>query len=377
MKKLLSLILALALLISFAGCAGPNNPATPAPTPSAQATSAAPEATPEPTLDPNAKRTFTDSSGRAVEVPVNITKIAITGPLAQIVVFALAPDLLAGIASEWDEAAALYLDTKYYELPVLGQLYGGKGELNLETLLASGAQVVIDVGEAKGTIVEDMDALQTQTGIPFIHIDASVQTMGDAYAMLGELLNMQEQAAVLADYCDATLARVQAIAQGAEPVKLLYVTGAEGHNVIAKGSYHAGVIDMLSDNLAIVAEPSGKGTGNEVDMEQILAWNPEVIVFDPSSVFASVGADAAWQGLAAIQSGKYYEAPFGPYNWMGFPPSAQQYLGMLWMAKLLYPEAANYDLYDEAKQYFSLFYHSELTQAQYDALVANSAGKTA
>ena len=268
MKKLLSLLLALALLAGFAGCAGPGE--TPA-TPAATQTAPALETTPEPTADPDAPRIFTDSSGRAVEVPANIATIAVTGPLAQIVVFALAPDLLAGIASEWDEAAALYLDAGYYELPVLGQLYGGKGELNLETLLASGAEVVIDVGEAKSTIVEDMDSLQAQTGIPFVHIDATVQTMGAAYAMLGELLNMREQAAALAEYCDAALAKAQAVAHGAEPVKLLYVTGAEGHNVIAKGSYHAGVIDMLSDNLAAVAEP-GKGTGNEVDMGNT-AWN--------------------------------------------------------------------------------------------------------
>ena len=59
---------------------------------------------------------------------------------------------------------------------------------------------------------------------------------------------------------------------------------------------------------------------------------------------------------------------------MGFPPSVQRYLGMLWMAKLLYPESAEYDLYAEAAEYFRLFYHSELTEAQYGALVANSIG---
>lgn len=44
-------------------------------------------------------RVFTDSCGRAVTVPVNVEKIAISGPLAQIVVFALAPDKLVGIAN--------------------------------------------------------------------------------------------------------------------------------------------------------------------------------------------------------------------------------------------------------------------------------------
>ena len=102
---------------------------------------------------------FTDSLGREVEVPANITKVAVSGPLAQIVLFAICPDELVGIANEWDSVAQGFFDEKYYDLPVLGQLYGGKGELNLETLLASGAEVVIDVGEPKGSAKEDLDAL--------------------------------------------------------------------------------------------------------------------------------------------------------------------------------------------------------------------------
>ncbi len=56
---------------------------------------------------------------------------------------------------------------------------------------------------------------------------------------------------------------------------------------------------------------------------------------------------------------------------MGFPPSVQRYLGMMWMAQLLYPQEAQYnDLYGEVAEYFSLFYHSELTEDQYNTLVA-------
>jgi iron complex transport system substrate-binding protein len=47
---------------------------------------------------------------------------------------------------------------------------------------------------------------------------------------------------------------------------------------------------------------------------------------------------------------------------------------MMWMAQLLYPDTAQYDLYTEAKEYFKLFYHCDLSQEQYDALVANSIG---
>ena len=324
------------------------------------------------TSDEAATRVFTDSCGREVTVPANVEKVAVSGPLAQIVVFAMAPDKLVGIANAWDESAAQFLDTKYYDLPLLGQLYGGKGEMNLETLLAAAPDVVIDVGEPKGSIVEDMDALQEQTGIPFVHIDAYLASMDNTYAMLGDLLAMPNEAQGRADYCRYAYDRAVEIANSVEKANLLYITGDEGLNVIAKGSYHAEAIDLLANNLAVVEEPSSKGTGNEVDMEQILNWNPDVILFAPGSIYASVGTNENWQTVTAIKNGTYYEVPMGPYNWMGFPPSVQRLLGMTWMAKILYPDAADYDLYTEVSTYFQLFYHCELTQTQYDALVGGS-----
>ena len=355
-QRLLALLLALVMTLSLAACGAQKAPTEDGNT--------APET-----------RVFTDSVGREVTVPVQIDQVAVSGPMAQIVLFALCPDKLVGISNAWDESAAQYLDTEYYNLPLLGQLYGGKGELNLETLLESGAQVVIDVGEAKGSIVEDLDALQEQTNIPFVHIDAALASMDETYTLLGDLLGMPDEAKALADYCRSTYDRALTIADSVEKANLLYITGDAGLNVIAQGAYHAEVIDLLSNNLAVVDDPSSKGTGNEVDMEQILNWNPDVILFAPDSIYDTVAGDAAWQGVTAIQNGAYYEVPMGPYNWMGFPPSVQRLLGMLWMAKVLYSEAADYDLYTEAAEYFKLFYHCDLTQEQYDALVANSLGR--
>ena len=129
---------------------------------------------------------------------------------------------------------------------------------------------------------------------------------------------------------------------------------------------------MMSSNAAVVDEPSSKGTGNEVDMEQILLWNPDVILFAPNSIYDTAADDAAWQQLTAIQTGHYYEVPLGPYNWLGFPPSVQRYLGMLWLSDLLYPEQANYDLFSEVSRYYQLFYHRSLSREQFDALTCHS-----
>ena len=352
-KKLLALLLAVVMVLGLMACG-----------------------TKKKEEDPNATRTFTDSTGREVEVPVQIDKVALSGPMAQIVLFALCPDKLVGVSNAWSKEAQEYLDEKYFNMPQIGQLYGGKGVLNLETLLQSGAQVVIDVGEPKGSIKEDMDSLQQQTGIPFIHITADTESYPAAYRMLGDLLNMKDEAQTLAAYCEKIYARTVSIAGSVEKANVLYVTGDAGQNVIASGSYHAEILDLLTNNLAVVDDPSSKGTGNEVSMEQILTWNPDVVVFAPESIYATVQDDAAWQSVTAIKNGAYYEVPFGPYNWMGFPPSVQRYLGMMWLSKVLYPDAtAQYDLFDDVHEYYELFYHCDLTRAQYDALVANSLGK--
>ena len=282
--------------------------------------------------------------------------------------------MLVGFSTDWSEEVEAYIPEEYLALPTIGQLYGGKGELNLEELLSSGAQIVIDVGEPKKTIIEDMDGLQEQTGLPFVHITLTLAEPEEAYAKLGELLNLEERGQEFADYCSNVYEKANAISNEVEKKNLLYVAGENGLNVIAKDSFHAEVIDLLSNNLAVVDEPSSQGMGNEVDMEQILNWNPDVIIFAPDSIYDTVQDLPEWQSITAIQNGDYYEVPFGPYNWLGFPPSVQRYLGLLWMADLLYPDAVDYNIEEEVQQYFEMFYHTELSEEQYQKLIENSIG---
>ena len=323
------------------------------------------------------KSVFVDSCGREVLVDKEITKVALSGTLAQIVVFALAPEKMVGLVSEWDSMAKEYLATEYYQMPVIGQLYGGKGEINLEELLAVAPQLVIDIGEAKEGMAEDLDALQQQTGIPFVHIDAYLDNTAEMFRIVGDLLGAEEQAEKLATYWTTHFDMVNDILAevGESKAELLYIAGDEGLNVIANGAYHSEVIDMFSNNIAIVENPSSKGTGNEVDMEQLLMWNPQYLIFDSESIYDQVAERPEWQNMDAVKAGRYYEVPAGPYSWLGFPPSVQRILGMMWMEQLFYPEYCDFDLKEAVKEYYSLFYHCELTDAQYEALVANSLGK--
>ncbi len=319
---------------------------------------------------------FTDSTGRTVTLPAKITRIAISGPLSQIYILPLAGDMLVGVSTAYADDAQDYLPAYIYEKAEIGQLYGGKGEMDLEALLAAAPDVVIDIGEPKKTTADDLTALTEQTGIPFIHIDATVATAPEAYRTLGKLLGREEKAEELAVWCEDTYAMITAMmekvdADGARK-SLLYCLGDKGVNVIAKGSFHAETINFMSDNLAVVEDVVSSGAGNEVDLEQILLWNPDVIIFAPDSCYDDIASSGQWQSVGAVSRGDFYKTPTGPYGWLSSPPAVQRYLGMLWLGQLLYPEYTQYDLQTEVTEYYKLFYGCNLTEEMYQNLIADS-----
>lgn len=306
-------------------------------------------------------------------IPDDISRIVPSGPLAQIVLFAIAPEMFVGLASQWDDTAEGIIPEEYYDLPYLGQLYAS-ADLNIEELAAAAPQLIIDIGEKKDSTTEDMENLQTQTNIPAIFISATLETMPETYRTLGKLLGKEEKGEELAQFCERVYDRTLSIMEkvGENKVNVLLIGGEEGLNVIANGSYHAELLDMLTNNIAVVDNPSSKGLGNSVDMEQIALWNPEFMIFMPESIYDTVATKNTWSELTAISSGNYVEVPEGPHNWMGMPPSVQRYLGMIWLTAVLYPEYCDYNVKEEVLEYYKLFYNCELTDAQYEALTQNA-----
>lgn len=321
---------------------------------------------------------FTDSAGRTVEVPANIERVAISGPISQMFMLTLCPEKLVGLSNALSDDEIKYVAGDIANLPVFGQIYGGKGDFNKEAVANANPQIVIDIGEAKKTIVEDLDAIQQSIGIPCIHVEASIDSYDEAYKMLGKLLGVEDRANTLADYCTKAYADTTAVVDAipeADRVKVLYLLGNEGLNVMGKGSFQGTVVDKCADNLAVLEKVGGSGLGNESSFEQIALWNPPMIIFAPGSVYGTVGSDATWQSIDAIANNNYYEVPGVPYNWISSPPGINQVLGYQWFAHLCYPDKFSDSVADVAKGYYKTFYQYDLTDAEVAAITANSAPK--
>ena len=318
-------------------------------------------------------RTVVDDCGRQVEIPAQVSRIVPSGPLAQIVLFAIAPEMFVGLASEWDDSAQGIIADEYLQLPVFGQLYGS-ADLNVEELALADPQLIVDIGEPKDSGNEDLDTLQAQTGIPTVYVSATLKDMPQTFRTLGKLLGREEKGEELAQFCQRVYDRTQSIIEqvGANKVNALYILGQEGLNVLARGSYHAEVMDLLTNNLAVVDSPTSKGTGNEVTLEQIALWNPDFILFAPGSIYDDVDTRDTWVDLTAIQTHRYVQVPQGPHNWMGTPPSVQRYLALIWLTAQLYPQYCDYDVKAEVMEYYRLFYGCQLTDEQYVTLTAHA-----
>ena len=322
-----------------------------------------------------AMRSVTDSLGREVEIPAEVERIAASGPVAQQVLLTVAPEKMVGLSGELTDDQLAYLGEDLADLPVFGQIYGGKGDFNKEAVAAADPQLIIDVGEAKDSLAEELDALQEQIGIPCVHIDSTgFHSYAALYDQLAEILD-SEKAAELADYCRNAVAEVETVVAEVpedERPRAAYLLGDTGTNAMARGGFQSGIIDLCSENVVVVDDPSSSGKGNEIGLEQIAVWDPELIVFVGDSIYDTVGDDPAWAELAAIKSGNYFRAPSVPYNWISMPASVNQIIGLQWYARLCYPDRFDDDLRAVVGEYYQLFYGHDLTDEEYDALMAGA-----
>lgn len=350
MKKAVAILLAFAFLLGMTACTG-------------GATQGEQQET----------QTFTDDAGRRVEIPLSVSRIVPSSAMAQMILQALAPEMFVGVASGLKDNAKGIVDERLFTLPDFGSFYAGD-DLNVEELAKANPQLIIDIGEKKPSTVEDMDALQTQTLIPSVFLSSSLETMPETYRTLGQLLGKEEKAEELARFCEKIYDRTLSVMEqvGDNKVKSLYVLGEDGLNVIASTSYHAELMDLLTDNLAVVDNPISKGSGNAVTMEQIAVWDPEFVIFAPDSIYDNVEERSPWNQITAIVNGAYVEVPALPDNWMSMPPSVQRYLGLIWLTAVLYPDYCDYDVKVDIMEYYNLFYGCDLTEERYAEITAKA-----
>lgn len=320
-----------------------------------------------------AVRTITDDAGRRVELPAAVAKVVPAGPIAQLFLTTLAPELLAGLSMRPGEAALKYLPRELRGLPVFGQFYGNVSNLNLEALIAAAPDLIIDVGEPKRTIVEDMDSIRRRTGIPTAFVSAaSIGEYAAAYRTLGEILGVPAAAEERARFCEEAerAFRPGTPPAGGKRVRLYYGEGPSGLETAPAGTIHSEAFELAGAENVAAIPGSGAAGSNRIGFEQLLLWNPELILMGFGASAATALADPAWRALDAVRAGRVYTIPGLPYGWHGRPPSVNRLVGLYWLRALLHRDPRDLaELPRKIEEFYRLFYRYELKPEETAALM--------
>jgi iron complex transport system substrate-binding protein len=314
---------------------------------------------------------FSDSAGRTVDIPQHIERVFAAGPPAAIVLFTLAPDKLLGWTRKPSPEESAYLPERYRNLPALGRLTGRGNTVNLEAVVAADPDLVVDLGSVGETYASLADRVQEQTGVPTILLGGRLDELPAAYRALGPMLGVPERGEQLAGHIermlDETYRRIAALPPAERP-RVYYARGPEGLDTALTGSINVEAIDFVgAQNVA--GEAIGRGGLATVSLEQVLAWDPEVIVTIEPIFADSVASHPIWQQVSAVRSGRVYLVPQYPFPWIDFPPSVNRVLGVRWLASVLYPDLFPEPIEPIVREFYALFYHRDLTDAELERLL--------
>ena len=315
-----------------------------------------------------AQTAVVDATGREIRPPAKVERVYAAGPPASLLVFAIAPDKLTGWTRAMRPNEEPFFPERYAKLPELGRLTGRGNTANVEVVLRAKTDLIVDVGGTGATLASLATQVQEQTRIPYALFDGRIDSTPATLRALGRLMGNEREAEKLAAWYEGELKDAKQRAARAKSHPLVYYgRGGAGLQTGGKGSINVEVLELLGARNAAAEARGGLVT---VPFEQVILWDPEVIITTDPNYWKSVWSDPRWRAVKAVEAKRVYLSPHLPFGWFDFPPGANRLLGVWWTGKLLYPREFDVDLRAKVTEFHRLFYHREPTPAQLDALFA-------
>jgi iron complex transport system substrate-binding protein len=245
-------------------------------------------------------------------------------------------------------------------------------------VLKAKPDLILDFGSVRDTYVSLADRVQAQTGIPYVLIDGTFAHTPAAIRLVGKMLGVEDRAERLAAYVEATFAELdRALGQVPESARrrVYLARGPDGLETGLEGSINTEIIERAGA-INVARDPTGTRHGIvQVPIEQIVVWNPDTVITWDRNFYRNVWQDFYWQGVDAVREGRVYLNPTAPFGWIDRPPSLNRVIGLKWLAGLFYPDHFRQDLRAITREFYSLFYHVDLTEAELDRLLESAKGR--
>lgn len=247
-----------------------------------------------------------------------------------------------------------------------------QGAINIEELAKAKPDIVFVASET-GLNAAEGNKLDTFK-ITWVAIDfRTMEEQMAAIHMIGSAIGAHEKALQFTDYYRRCLARVETAVSGvpaSDRVTVYLATNEPTRTALPKSLPSdwlgaVGASNVAAKNAATLFEGN-----NQLSIEQILLWNPQVILANEPGVALFIQQSPKWSAVAAVRAGKVFQMPIGISRW-GHPGSLETPLALLWTAKTLYPERfTDIDMRKEVRYFYKTFFNYDLSGKMVEHVLA-------
>ena len=277
--------------------------------------------------------TITDMLGNTVQIPEKIERIADSWPAhSEILMMLGAGDKIVATANTKQTVPWMF----HINPSLSDAITTSNKDFNTEDLAAKQPDIFfMSPGNTNADKIKSM-------GIPTVQLNfTNYDEMKQCISLTAQVLGGDAitRADKYIQYLDNTLASVKqktANLSAAEKPKVLHIQSLEPLKVDGSDTI---IDDWITAAGGVNAAQGVKGNMKEVSMEQVLQWNPDVIIIGVNTGkdgAAELKANKAWANIKAVQDNKVYNNPSGAYGWDRY--SAEEVLQVQWAAKTLHPD---------------------------------------
>ncbi len=246
------------------------------------------------------------------------------------------------------------------------------GKINIEELAKDQPDVVF-INEETANDAAQLKKLD-QLHIPYLYIDFhSVKQQQKAIELIGDMVGEKEKAANYNRYYSQKMNLVESRIKSIPAKQRIHVY----HSI--NEATRTDTPDTLSADWLQKAGAVNVSVNEKLNMvenkyfasvEQILVWNPEVILANEQGVDEYIRNKEQWKEVSAVKNGKVFLLPDGITRW-GHPNSVEIPLVTMWTAKLLYPSKFDdINLKTEMKSFYQTFFSLKLNDEQMNQILS-------
>ncbi len=319
-------------------------------------------------------RIVKDSDGKEVAVPLHVKRVTpLIGAFAQVTcMLGAEPKISAGVPKLSEIFYKVFPSLKRTSQPT-------NLSFNIEALIATQTQVVF--GPTSFFLNEANVAQLQASGIAVVKISnfATIEEIKESVRLIAEILGDDAplKAQAFNRYYDTMLQEVQKrTATVPQKLNVLALNFSAGnYTTINDSDIGAQYIKIAGgNNVTRDYAIDSKEMAKIINAEQVLVWNPDVIITNSNPSRDIIMQNPAFQTLSAIKNKRVYVVPTGVYLWS--VRSAEGALQPLWLGKMFYPERfVDVSLEHEVKQFYKTFYHYEASDDEVK-MILEGADKT-